>query len=98
MTPAERAFWRLVRSRALGVIFHRQKLIAGYICDFWCPEKRIIVEIDGSSHKGREIYDEDREMHLRTAIPGARVLRFTNEQVIGMPNRVTERLRLLIED
>ena len=98
MTPAENAFWDLVRLRAFGVNFHRQKLVAGYICDFWCPEKRLIVEVDGSAHKGRQDYDQDRDMHLRTAIPGARIVRFTNEQVLRMPNRVKERLQLLLED
>ncbi len=49
-TRAESAAWELLRDRrTLGLKFRRQVPIDRYIVDFYCPEIRVIIEIDGWS-------------------------------------------------
>jgi very-short-patch-repair endonuclease len=53
--------WNRIKQGQLnGVDFDRQKVIGRYNVDFYCPEKRTVIEIDGSSHAARGEYDETR--------------------------------------
>ena len=80
MTPAEAALWRALRGRgAGGWKFRRQQGIGPYVLDFYSPELRLCVELDGSSHDYRFEYDEQRTAFLGKQ--GIRVIRFRNEQV-----------------
>jgi very-short-patch-repair endonuclease len=47
-----------------GLDFDRQKIIGNYIVDFYCAEKKIILEVDGSSHGTKEEYDAQRDAFL----------------------------------
>jgi very-short-patch-repair endonuclease len=66
-TTSERAIWELVRRSSLGVRVHRQKLICGYIIDFWIPKPALAIEIDGPYHKlpKRKALDDKRDQALR---------------------------------
>ena len=59
----------------------RQKVLCGYILDFYCPAVRLAIELDGSQHYDpvQMAYDERRSRMLATE--GVEVLRFTNLQV-----------------
>ena len=59
--------------------FRRQQGIGPFILDFYCPEHRLGIEIDGSSHDYKYEYDENSTEYLREQ--GVRILRFTNQQV-----------------
>jgi very-short-patch-repair endonuclease len=72
-TPTERLLWQQLRCRRLGVKFRRQAIILGYIVDFYCPAKRLVVEIDGAVHEQRKQYDAHRDAAL--ARHGFRTLR-----------------------
>ena len=85
-TPAERALWPYLRARQLGLRITRQALILGYIVDFWCPNKRLAIEIDGASHNGRDQYDAKRTKALNEH--GITVMRFTNDEVLSDPQNV----------
>jgi very-short-patch-repair endonuclease len=51
MTDAERLIWSKIRRKQIGDLqFYRQKNIGHYIVDFYCPEGKLIVEIDGGQH------------------------------------------------
>ncbi|WP_317228619.1 MULTISPECIES: DUF559 domain-containing protein [Chryseobacterium] len=41
--------------------FDRQRIIGNYIVDFYVKTLGLIIEIDGSSHDGKEIYDSIRQ-------------------------------------
>jgi very-short-patch-repair endonuclease len=57
----EAIFWNEIKSKKLnGLDFDRQKIIGNYIADFYCDEKRVIVEIDGVSHNEKYEYDKQR--------------------------------------
>lgn len=49
-TAQEHALWQEVRCKRLGVRIHRQKVIAGFIVDFWCPKALLAIELDGPTH------------------------------------------------
>ena len=74
-TDAENLLWWHLRDRQLaGHKFKRQFPIGSYFADFACPEKRLIVELDGSQHVEQLSYDGERALFLESQ--GYRVLRF----------------------
>lgn len=67
MSPPEKIIWRHLSKRQLcGVLFTRQKIIAGYIADFAAPKLRLVIEVDGKQHEtpAAKKYDEHRDMVL----------------------------------
>ncbi|PZR34250.1 endonuclease domain-containing protein [Caulobacter segnis] len=83
-TLAEKTLWKLVRDRRLGGFkFTRQRPIDRYFADFVCEAGKLIVELDGATHEGREDYDNQRTETLRRL--GYRVLRFPNARVLADP-------------
>ena len=65
MTPTEKLLWKHLRGRRFaGFKFRRQTPIAGYIADFYCAKARLILELDGESHVGKESRDEQRQQAL----------------------------------
>ena len=98
-TDAERLLWRLLRNRQLiGVKFRRQHQFGPYILDFYCPERRLAIEVDGGQHAydGMAARDAARTEYLETR--GIRVLRFTNLQVSQEANAVAEAIRGALAD
>jgi very-short-patch-repair endonuclease len=88
-TLAEKALWKLVRNRQVGGFrFLRQVPIDRYFADFVCEAGKLIVELDGAAHEGREDYDENRTRTLE--LFGYVVLRFPNERVLADPGAVIE--------
>lgn len=62
---AEVLLWQHLKSKQfLGLDFDRQKVIGNYIVDFYCAEKQVVLEIDGSSHDDKEEYDAQRDAFL----------------------------------
>ena len=87
LTPAEATLWRALKGRgAGGWKFRRQQGIGPFILDFYCPELRLCVELDGSVHDYSFEYDEQRTAFLNAQ--GIRVIRFRNEQVFSCFNGV----------
>jgi very-short-patch-repair endonuclease len=81
-TPAEWAMWQaLKRRRLLGLRFRRQHPIAGFIVDFYCPELRLAVEVDGSVHAERVLEDASRDTALANL--GVMVIRIRNEDAMA---------------
>ena len=54
----------LKNKRFSGIDFDRQKIIGNFIVDFYCAEKQIVIEIDGSSHNSKVEYDKERDAFL----------------------------------
>jgi very-short-patch-repair endonuclease len=88
-TLAEKALWTLVRNRRVGGFkFKRQVPIDRYFADFVCEQAKVIVELDGAAHEGREDYDERRTAVLE--LYGYVLLRFRNERVLTDPGGVAD--------
>jgi very-short-patch-repair endonuclease len=77
----EERLWRKLRGRQFaGFKFRRQYLIQGYVADFCCPERELVVELDGGQHIDQSDYDAKRTNQIE--IVGFRVMRFWNSEVI----------------
>ncbi|PKF75663.1 endonuclease domain-containing protein [Chryseobacterium sp. PMSZPI] len=64
---AEVIFWKKVRAKTFHKIdFDRQKIIGNYIVDFYVKTLGLIIEIDGSSHNEKQVYDGIREEYLES--------------------------------
>ncbi|OGZ33457.1 MAG: hypothetical protein A2174_01395 [Candidatus Portnoybacteria bacterium RBG_13_41_18] len=77
-TPQEIILWSRLKRDQFGYKFRRQHSIGKYIVDFYCPQKRLIIEIDGSQHIDSE-YDKERDKYLENL--GFRVLRFWDNEI-----------------
>ena len=80
MTDEERKLWYTFL-RALPVRFLRQKVIDGYIVDFYCAQAKLVVEIDGSQHYQERIEEKDVIRDRRLQEKGLLVVRFSNQQI-----------------
>jgi len=79
-THTEIMLWqRLRRKQFHNLDFHRQKPIDEFIVDFFCPELKMIVEIDGISHDAK--LDQDRRRQGRLEALGFSVVRFLDAEV-----------------
>jgi len=80
-TKAEEILWWYLRNRKMGVKFKRQHGVGGYIADFYCAEKKIIIELDGGIHNSDEAKQNDavRDKYFKEL--GYTILRFKNEEV-----------------
>ncbi len=94
MTETEVILWsRLRRKQLCGVSFFRQKPIGRYIVDFYCPTKKLVIELDGVQHynEGASVQrDKERDAFLKAE--KLVVLRFTNTDVRTNLNRVLEKI------
>lgn len=96
-TLAEKILWMSLRKRQiLGVRFLRQYSIDKFVMDFYSPEIRLCVEVDGDSHVGMEQYDAARQKYIESF--DIKVIRFTNEQVISNPNKVVESIENVVRE
>jgi crossover junction endodeoxyribonuclease RuvC len=89
-TQAEKLIWRLLRLRQIGVKFHRQQPIEGYVVDFVSFEHRLIIELDGGQHSEPDEYEHRRTRCLKAN--GLRLLRFWNNEVMENEEGVFERI------
>jgi very-short-patch-repair endonuclease len=81
-TEAERVLWNFLRNRKLdGLKFRRQHRIDRFILDFYCAEKRLGIEIDGSVHDTPTQQERDAERTKELEERGIRLLRFKNRTV-----------------
>lgn len=96
-TLAEVLLWNQLRSRKLrGHKFLRQKPIGEYIVDFFCNELRLVIEIDGESHVGRECQDQVRAEYLESL--GLTILRFNDLDVKTNMEGVSQRLEEYVSE
>ena len=80
-TDVERLLWSRLRARQLqGEKFRRQYPVSGYIVDFCCPDRQLIIELDGGQHMQQQQADEHRTAMLEQQ--GYQVLRSWNNEVI----------------
>ena len=91
MTEEERKLWHLFLKNHPKRIL-RQKIIGNYIVDFYCPEKKLVIELDGSQHYTIEGMAYNK---IRTDVLDAHnlnVIRFTNLEINNNFKEVCEHL------
>ncbi len=96
-TEPERKLWEYLRRGKLGYKFVRQQSVDCFILDFYCPAKKLAIELDGIQHREKENYKYDRErthvLHKREI----KVLRFWNFEVLNDIDSVCERIKEELE-
>jgi very-short-patch-repair endonuclease len=82
MPRAEVLIWERLRDRQVeGCKFRRQYSIDVFVVDFYAPELKLALEIDGASHFQEGVPEYDRERQIFLEEKGTTVLRFTNDQI-----------------
>ena len=92
-TAAEKLLWAAIRNRKLNNLkFRRQHPLDKFIVDFYCNEKKLVVEVDGGVHdvKTNKEYDDARTAML--AGLNICVLRFRNEEIVNDIDVVLEKI------
>lgn len=86
MTFCEKILWIHLRRKQLGVRFLRQYSIDQFVIDFYSPEIKFAIELDGDVHNDpiQKEYDAKRQEYLETF--GITFLRLTNDELIGNAN------------
>ena len=94
-TDVESTFWYHLKNRNFyGFKFRRQHQLQGFIVDFVCLQKKIIIELDGSQHCEQEKYDAIRTQKLEA--DGYKVIRFWNNEIIENLDGVLEELHKIL--
>jgi very-short-patch-repair endonuclease len=90
-TEAEGYLWQYLRDRRLvGYKFRRQYPIGNYILDFYCPQKKLAIELDGGQHGTNHglAYDQHRTAILEKH--GIKVIRYWDNEVFQNTNNVLD--------
>jgi very-short-patch-repair endonuclease len=91
LTDSERVLWTRLRGKQLaGLQFYRQKPIGQYIVDFFAPQAKLVVEIDGSQHLETHHAKKDKERDEYLNGLGLMVLRFNSRQALTETEAVME--------
>ena len=96
-TYTEKIVWHYLRNRRTkGTKFRRQYSIDKYILDFYCPEYKLAIEIDGSVHNEPEQkeYDAERQKYLEAF--GIKFIHIKNEELSGNANKAFAKIEEII--
>jgi len=83
MPLPEVILWRHLKNKQMGAKFRRQYAIGNYILDFYAPQIKLAIEVDGETHyQSPEDQEKDKKRDEFLQNKGIKVLRFLNQQVI----------------
>jgi very-short-patch-repair endonuclease len=95
LTEEEVILWSVLKNNKWGYKFRRQHSISNFIADFFCPSKRLIIELDGSQHLDNQEYDRERTDYFESL--GIKVIRFWNIEIrnnlYGVMIKIVEELK-----
>jgi len=97
-TYTEKIFWMHLRNRQiLGYKFRRQYSVDHFVIDFYCPELKLAVELDGDVHDipEQKEYDIERQKYLEEF--GIKFIRIKNEEFLGNPNKAFKKVEKQIK-
>jgi very-short-patch-repair endonuclease len=84
---AEATLWNILKNRNLcNIKFRRQHSVGNFILDFYCPELKLGIELDGEYHADPAAitYDSEREEFLKKF--SIQILRYENRWVYEYPD------------
>lgn len=98
MTFCEKIMWIHLRRKQLGVRFLRQYSVDQFVIDFYSPEIKFAIELDGNVHEKpkQKEYDIKRQEFLESF--GITFLRITNDELMGNSNMVFDRIEKAIKE
>ncbi|QQQ18160.1 endonuclease domain-containing protein [Brevundimonas vitis] len=98
LTPPEARLWVGLKGlRRDGYHFRKQAPVRGYFLDFVCFEYRLILEVDGASHRTEQQAEHDRIRDAVFAREGFRTLRFENAAIRDNLHAVLTYIRDVLE-
>ncbi|MBZ0200984.1 MAG: endonuclease domain-containing protein [Ignavibacteriaceae bacterium] len=87
-TYCEKIIWMYLKNRKLLYKkFRRQYSIDYFVIDFYCPELKLAIEIDGEIHDLDEQKTKDKHRQEYIEAYGVKFLRLKNEEILGNPNK-----------
>jgi len=95
MTKEERHLWYDFL-RDYPIHFYRQRILDNYIADFYCPQAKLVIELDGSQHYEPESKLKDAVRTEKIARLGITVVRFPNNLLFSRFREVCEYIDLLV--
>jgi len=98
MTYCEKIVWLHLRKRQVGYRFLRQYSVDQFVIDFYCPELKLAVEIDGNVHEipEQKEYDIARQNYIEEF--GIGFIRIKNEELLGNPNKTFQKIEETIKN
>jgi very-short-patch-repair endonuclease len=93
-TRAEDFLWNGLRGWKLAK-FRRQHPVDRFILDFYCASAKLCIEVDGGIHDEQQERDAARTEYLSAR--GIRVIRFTNDEVLGDMRSVLRRIEAALK-
>jgi len=92
-TEAEELLWQALRNKQIeNCKFRRQHPMGNFIADFYCHEKKLIVEVDGGYHNEAEQKEYDAARTQAINEFSVRVMRFTNEEILNSLPEVLKKI------
>ncbi len=92
-TKPEQVLWYNLRNNNLGEKFRRQYGVGRYILDFYCPAKRVAIEVDGDSHFTTNAIAKDQTRQEFLALQEIKCIRFTNFEVLSNIDGVLDKIK-----
>jgi len=102
-TKQEVILWNYLKWKALTYKFLRQSPIYLFtedswldryiIADFYCKEKKLVIELDWDIHKNKEVYILDREKEKLLEIKWIKVLRIENNEIMYNISNTIEKIK-----
>ncbi len=94
-TQAEAFLWGHLKSGQLeGRKFRRQASIKNFIIDFYCPEEKIAIEIDGDYHFDEKVMKDDEKRTRQIEEEAIKVIRFENQEVLLNLEKVLREIKI----
>lgn len=97
-TYAEQVLWGFLKTKPFGLKFRRQHPYSIYILDFYCHSLKLIIEVDGSIHKLKEVIVNDEERQRNLEKDGLKVVRFKNDELLHTPEKIFEQIYMLLQN
>lgn len=92
-TEAEKQLWQELKNRkCAGLKFRRQHPFSKFVLDFYCHEKKLVVEVDGTVHDNIDVKERDENRTYEIEQAGLTVIRIRNEEIFMDLKLVLERI------
>ena len=84
MPSPEVYLWNRIKNKqVLNIKFRRQYSIGNYIVDFYSPELKLAIELDGNSHFTNEAIMDDIQRTKYIESLGIKVVRYFNNDILN---------------
>ena len=90
LTLPELLLWQRLRMRPFGLIFRKQHPVGRLRLDFYCPERRLAIEVDGAAHDHGDRPERDPRRDAWLAQQGIATLRVPARDVLRDADEAAE--------